>query len=51
MGSIDMTTIELPTVLRDRLRTMKVHPNQAYYDLIEDALDFWDDAVRPRGVA
>jgi len=37
MGSMDMTTIELPVVPRDRLRDGKMHPNQAYYELIEDA--------------
>lgn len=43
MGSIDMTTIEIPVVLRDRLRFLKAHPHQAYYELLENAIDYWED--------
>ncbi len=43
MGSAGMTTIEIPIVLRDRLRRGKAHQHQAYHELIRAALDFWDD--------
>ena len=42
MGSAGMTTIEIPIVLRDRLRRGKAHQQQAYYELIRAALDYWD---------
>jgi hypothetical protein len=50
---MDMTTIELPVVLRDLLRTQKLHREQAYYEVIEEALLFWMDhgGWRPLEVA
>lgn len=39
-----MTNIDIPFVLRDRLATGRLPPRQAYYEVIEAALDFWDDA-------
>jgi hypothetical protein len=44
MGNrIDSTTVEVPTVLRDRLARRRVHPRQAMHEIIEDALDVLDD--------
>jgi hypothetical protein len=42
----DNTVIEVPVVLRDRLARHRIHPRQAYYEVIEDALDFWEDVHR-----
>lgn len=44
---IDYKTVEVPTVLRDRLLRRRAHPRQAMYEIIEDALDFLDDAEWP----
>jgi hypothetical protein len=47
----EFATVELPIPLRDRLADMRIHPRQAMYEIIENALDFWDDhesMVRPR---
>lgn len=41
----DCTAIELPVVLRDRLGRLKVHERQAYYEVVEDALDYYEDAL------
>lgn len=43
MASPDNTLLELPIVLRDRLAAQRLHPRQAYYEVIEAALDVWDD--------
>jgi hypothetical protein len=43
----DMTAIEVPAILRDRLFRMKRHERQACYEVIEAALDFYDDYVVP----
>jgi hypothetical protein len=42
-SAIDMTNIDIPVVLRDRLVRELLHPRQAYYEIIEAALDVWDD--------
>jgi hypothetical protein len=39
----DMRCIDLPIVLRDRLARGREHHRQADYELIEAALDYWDD--------
>lgn len=44
--SKDATSIELPIVLRDRLVRLKRHERQACYEIVEEALDFWEDAAR-----
>lgn len=41
---IEYATIELPRMLRDRLRRHLVHPRQPMHDLVEDMLDFWLDS-------
>jgi hypothetical protein len=46
---IDSTTVEVPTVLRDRLARRRVHPRQAMHEIIEDALDVLDDLEGPLG--
>lgn len=43
----EYTTVEVPIVLRDRLTERRIHPRQALYEIIEDALDFLDDVERP----
>lgn len=44
----DSTTIELPVVLRDRLAQFKRHERQAFHEVLEEALDFFEDAQRSR---
>ena len=39
----DNVVIEVPIVLRDRLAAGRQHPRQAYYEILEAALDLWDD--------
>lgn len=43
MVAQDNVVIEIPIPLRDRLAGQRVHPRQAYYEVIEAALDLWDD--------
>jgi hypothetical protein len=40
----DNTVIEVPVVLRDRLARLRLHPRQAYFEVIEEALEFWEEA-------
>jgi hypothetical protein len=40
----DSTTIELPVVLRDRILRLKRHERQACHEVVEEALDFFEDA-------
>ncbi|MEK6976585.1 MAG: hypothetical protein AABY18_09615 [Candidatus Thermoplasmatota archaeon] len=42
----DATTIELSVVLRDRLLRLKVHERQACHEVIEEALDVYEDLLR-----
>lgn len=44
MVSADNTVIEVPIVLRDRLAAHRIHPRQAYHEVIEEALAFWEDS-------
>ena len=46
MRTKDATTIELPNVLRDRLGRLKLHERQAFHEVIEEALDFYEDCLR-----
>jgi hypothetical protein len=46
-NSPDMVAIVVPVVLRDRLASKRVHPRQAYYEVIEEALDLFEDVARP----
>lgn len=39
----DTVTILVPTVLRDRLAALRLHPRQPYYEVLEDALAFWEE--------
>jgi hypothetical protein len=41
---VDFTTIEVPVVLRDRLLRLRVHHRQGMHEVVEAALDFWEDA-------
>ncbi len=34
----------MPNVLRDRLAHHRLHPRMALYEIIEEALLFWEDA-------
>lgn len=40
---IDCTTIEVPVVLRDRIARHRLHGRQAYYEVVEEALSWWED--------
>jgi len=40
---IDYTAIEIPVILRDRIAAHRVHARQAYYDVIEDAFEIWEE--------
>ena len=42
----EFATVEFPIPLRDRLAQRRIHPRQALYELVEDALDFLDDVER-----
>lgn len=42
----DATTIELPGVLRDRLERLKDHPRQAFHEVVESALEVYEDLLR-----
>jgi predicted transcriptional regulator len=46
MRTKDATTIELPNVLRDRLARLKLHERQAFHEVIEEALDVYEDLLR-----
>lgn len=37
----DMTTIDVPVVLRDLLAEHRLHARQPYYEVAEEALLFW----------
>ena len=39
----DNTVIEVPIVLRDRIAAHRRHPRQAYHEVIEEALFFWEE--------
>lgn len=40
----DYATIELPVMLRDRLKRHLRHPRQPCHDFVEDLLDHWLDS-------
>ena len=40
----DAVVIEVPLTLRDRLARFKVHERQAFHEVVEAALDFYEDA-------
>ena len=37
----DTVTILVPTVFRDRLAKLRLHPRQPYYEILEEAVSFW----------
>lgn len=37
-------TIEVPNVLRDRIRGHRLHPRQPFYEIIEEALLWWEES-------
>jgi len=39
----DQVNIAIPVVLRDRLASFRLHPRMAMHQVIEEALDFWED--------
>lgn len=43
---IESTTVEVPTVLRDRLVRLRIHPRQAFHEVIEEALDVYEDLLQ-----
>lgn len=40
----DHVNVTMPNVLRDRLAGLRLHPRMALYEVVEEALDFWQDA-------
>lgn len=38
----DTVSILVPNILRDRLATHRLHPRMPYYEIIEEALLFWE---------
>jgi len=44
MQSKDCTNIEVPVVLRDRIAAHRLHPRQAYYEIIEEAIGWWEES-------
>ncbi|HUR61464.1 MAG TPA: hypothetical protein VM286_03765 [Candidatus Thermoplasmatota archaeon] len=44
MRAKDCVTLEVPNVLRDRLREHRLHPRQPLYEIVEEALSFWEEA-------
>ena len=40
----DMTTIDVPVVLRDLLALQRLQERQPYYEIVEEALSFWLEA-------
>lgn len=40
----DCVNIEVPNVLRDRIRAHRLHPRQAYHEIIEEAISFWEES-------
>ena len=40
----DAVVIEVPVVLRDRLARSKVHERQAFHEVIEAALESYEDS-------
>ncbi len=36
----DTVCVLLPTIMRDRLVALRLHPRQPYYEILEGALDF-----------
>ena len=38
----DTVHVLVPNVLRDRLASHRLHPRQPMYEIIEEALDFWE---------
>jgi hypothetical protein len=40
----DCVTVEVPNVLRDRLARHRLHPRMALYEVIEEAVGFWEES-------
>ncbi len=39
----DTVQVLMPNVLRDRLAELRLHPRQPMYEIIEAALDYWEE--------
>jgi hypothetical protein len=39
----DQVNVAMPNVLRDRLAGHRLHPRMALHEVIEEALDFWEE--------
>lgn len=39
----DFTTIDIPIPLRDLVARYRLHPRQAYYEVLEEAMLYWID--------
>ena len=40
---LDFKSIDFPTVVYERLKEGRLHHRQALWELVEAALDYWDD--------
>lgn len=40
---IDYKSVDFPVVVYERLKASRLHHRQALWELVESALDFWDD--------
>jgi len=38
----DQVNVAMPTVLRDRIASHRLHPRMAMYEVVEEAVDFWE---------
>ena len=39
----DSVNVAMPNVLRDGLLGLRLHPRMAMYEVVEEALDFWEE--------
>lgn len=38
----DHVNVAMPNVLRDRIKASRLHPRMALYEVIEEAIDYWE---------
>lgn len=44
MRATDHVSVDMPNVLRDRIARLRLHPRMALYEVIEEALEYWETA-------
>lgn len=42
MRAQDHVAIDMPNVLRDRIARHRLHPRMPFYEVVEEAIDFWE---------